>query len=118
MSQGTTATPGQEVQQNGNATAPARVSDLSPEEYKALLRECLEGIPSATGNATASAIAEHSSTSTVTGTVALDGSQWSTLSRFVGADLRVSVFGVAFLALLLGAVVGVALTFHWRGGRG
>ena len=115
MSQGTTSTP--EVQQNA-ATSPARVSDLSPEEYKALVRECLEGLPSATGAATADALAQRSSTSTVTGTVALDGSQWSTLSRFVGADLRLSVFGVAFLALLLGAVVGVALTFHWRGGRG
>lgn len=116
MSQGTTSTP-QEVQQNGS-TSPARVSDLSPEEYKALLRECLEGLPSATGVAMADALAQRSSTSTVTGTVALDGSQWSTLSRFVGADLRLSVFGVAFLALLLGAVIGVALTFHWRGGRG
>ena len=117
MSQGTT-TPSQEVQQNGSASAPARVSDLSPDEFKALVRDSVAGLPDATGVAVASALEQRSTTSTVTGTVALDGSQWSTLSRFVGADLRVSVFGVAFLALLLGAVVGVALTFHWRGGRG
>ena len=84
MSQGTNSGQAQEVQQNGGASAPTRVSDLSPEEYKALVRECLEGLPSATGAATADALAQRSSTSTVTGTVALDGSQWSTLSRCVG----------------------------------
>lgn len=117
MSQATNAQ-GSESQQTTNAQQANKVSDLSPDEFKALLRECLEGLPSATGAATADALALRSETSTVTGTVALDPAQWSTLSRFAGAGLHTSVFGVAFSALLLGAVVGVGLLMHWRGGRG
>lgn len=52
------------------------------------------------------------------GEVTIVGTQWDTLTQLSATQLHVGIAGCAFLALILGAVVGVALTLHWRGARG
>lgn len=48
--------------------------------------------------------------------VIVDASQWGELRQMIATDIQGGVFCVGFLALILGAVVGVAMTLHWRAG--
>ena len=103
--------------QDAQPTA-TKVSEMSKDELLETIQAAVAGLPDATASALASVLDKDAQQlTTVGGTVALDDSQFSRLSELGGAGLHTSVFGVGFLALILGAVVGVALTLHWRGSR-
>lgn len=51
-------------------------------------------------------------------TVTLSDTQYQELRSILASDLQTSVVSVGVCSLILGSVVGVALTLHWRGGRG
>lgn len=51
------------------------------------------------------------------GTVSLKSDQYQELRGVLAAEVGTQVVCVGLTALLLGAVVGVAVTLHWRTGR-
>lgn len=56
--------------------------------------------------------------SELSATVTLSDTQYGEMRSLLASDLQTSVVCTGVCSLILGAVVGVALTLHWRGGRG
>lgn len=52
------------------------------------------------------------------GTVALSDSQWQTLTQMDATHLHTDVVTAGLIAILLGAVIAIGMTFHWRANRG
>lgn len=52
------------------------------------------------------------------GTVALVDEQYDTIVKLDSTQLHVSVAALGVLSLVLGAVVAISMTMHWRGTRG
>lgn len=52
------------------------------------------------------------------GTVELSDEQYDALQQSLATNLLALTISLGVLALILGAIVGIAITMHWRAGRG
>ena len=82
--------------------------------YDALVVRATESAASAAAESVSSEV--RSSLAAVSGTrvVRIDSGQFGRLASLGASQLHSSVYGIGLLAMLLGAVVAVGMTLHWR----
>lgn len=108
-------------QQDADSPAPsehdAEVVQISRADLESVIAQAASDSANAAANQIVLGLSE-SIEGAAGGEVTIVGTQWDTLTQLYATQLHVGIAGCAFLALILGAVVGVALTLHWRGARG
>lgn len=101
-----------------SSSGSGQVSGVSVEELQRMLDAAadragnsvvasIEGDIATLGNTLSTSVAEG-------GVVQLQDEQYAQFSHLMASELYTSVFVLGLLALLLGAVVAVGLTLHWR----
>lgn len=91
---------------------------LTDEQLRALADDSASSAVTLSHEDLAAMLAASAQASSQGSVVVVDAAQWGELRELIATDIQGGVFVLGFLALILGAVVGVGMTLHWRAGRG